>query len=56
MFALGYDTIAREIAASGSRLKICLRLSQSSLGESDLPLLLEKITTCAEQGPDGNEE
>uniref|UniRef100_A0A182WJM8 Protein TsetseEP domain-containing protein n=1 Tax=Anopheles minimus TaxID=112268 RepID=A0A182WJM8_9DIPT len=44
MFALGYDIVSREVIATSNRLKICMRLSQSTLGDTEIPLLMKKIT------------
>ncbi|XP_053666074.1 uncharacterized protein LOC128715217 [Anopheles marshallii] len=51
MFALGYDVVSREVKATSYRLKICMRLSQSSLGNTEIPMLMAKITDCDEFGP-----
>ncbi|XP_052898418.1 uncharacterized protein LOC128305143 [Anopheles moucheti] len=51
MFALGYDVVSHEIKATNNRLKICMRLSQSSLGNTEIPMLMAKIADCDEFGP-----
>uniref|UniRef100_A0A182M6S6 Protein TsetseEP domain-containing protein n=1 Tax=Anopheles culicifacies TaxID=139723 RepID=A0A182M6S6_9DIPT len=51
MFALGYDIISHEVKATSNRLKICMRLSQSELGDTEIPMLITKITDCAALGP-----
>ncbi|XP_035907607.1 uncharacterized protein LOC118510191 [Anopheles stephensi] len=51
MFAYGYDLVSREVKASSNRLKICMRMSQSSLGDTEIPLLMKNIAECSELGP-----
>uniref|UniRef100_A0A182IX29 Protein TsetseEP domain-containing protein n=1 Tax=Anopheles atroparvus TaxID=41427 RepID=A0A182IX29_ANOAO len=46
-----YQSLQHEIAASGNRLKICIRFSQSELSDTQVPLLLAKINECAMLGP-----
>ncbi|XP_049297787.1 uncharacterized protein LOC125771311 [Anopheles funestus] len=56
MFTLGYDVVSREVRATSNRLKICMRLSQSALLDSEIPQLVTKINDCAEFGPLAEED
>ncbi|XP_050074509.1 uncharacterized protein LOC126562127 [Anopheles maculipalpis] len=51
MFLYGYDIVSREVKAAGNRLKICMRMSQSSLGNTEIPFLNKQIVDCDLLGP-----
>ncbi|XP_058123207.1 uncharacterized protein LOC131294270 [Anopheles ziemanni] len=53
---LGYQSLQHEIAASSNRLKICISMSQSALSNDEVPVLLEDINSCANDGPTGQDE
>uniref|UniRef100_A0A182TAR3 Protein TsetseEP domain-containing protein n=1 Tax=Anopheles maculatus TaxID=74869 RepID=A0A182TAR3_9DIPT len=55
MFTYGYDVVSREVKASSNRLKICMRMSQSSIGNTEIPYLSKNIGECAKLGPAADE-